>query len=165
MRFTINREEFLKGLTTASRAINAKNPIAALTNIKLDLNENGLFIMGSNYDLTIRTFIPYKQDEFEIIRNFKEGATLINSKIIVEIARKMGCDELTFDVVDSTVAVVSGGGSNYTLNCVKPEEYPDLDLESSGTNLTLTKQQFDTLVSQTAFAASMKEYCFWTSVA
>lgn len=54
MRFTINREEFLKGLTTASRAINAKNPIAALTNIKLDLNDNGLFVTGSNRDLTIR---------------------------------------------------------------------------------------------------------------
>ena len=157
MRFTIEREEFLKGLNIASRAVASKVAVPVLANLKVELNENGLFIMGSNYDLTIRTFIPYKQDEFEIIRNYKEGATLINSKIIVEIARKMGCDELTFDVVDSTVAIVSGGGSNYTLNCVKPEEYPDLDLDTSGTNLTLSKDQFDTIVSQTAFAASMKE--------
>ena len=157
MRFTIRRDEFLKGLTIASRAVASKVAVAVLANLKLDLNENGLYITGSNYDLTIKTFIPYKQDEIDIIRNYKEGATLINSKIIVEIARKMGCEEITLDVIDSTIATISGGGSEYKLNCVKPEEYPDLDLESSGTQLTLQREQFNTLVSQTAFAASMKE--------
>ena len=157
MRFTIKREEFLKGLTVASRAVASKVAVPVLANLKIELNENGLFILGSNYDLTIRTFIPYKQDEFEIIRNYKEGATLINSKIITEIARKMGCEEITLDIIDSTIATISGGGSEYKLNCVKPEEYPDLDLESSGTKLTLTKTQFDTIVSQTSFAASTKE--------
>ena len=157
MRFTIKREEFLKGLTIASRAVASKVAVAVLANLKIELNENGLFITGSNYDLTIKTFIPYKQDEIEIIRNYKEGATLINSKIIVEIARKMGCEEITLDVIDSTIATISGGGSEYKLNCVKAEEYPDLDLESTGTKLALSKVQFDAIVSQTAFAASMKE--------
>ena len=157
MRFTIKREELLKGLMIASRAVASKVAVPVLANLKVELNERGLFITGSNYDLTIRTFVPYKQDEVEIIRNYKEGATLINSKIIVEIARKMGCEEITLDVIDSTIATISGGGSEYKLNCVKPEEYPDLDLDSSGTKLTLRKDQFDALVAQTSFAASTKE--------
>ena len=157
MRFTIRREELLKGLMIASRAVASKVAVPVLANLKIELDERGLFITGSNYDLTIKTFIPYKQDEFEIIRNYKEGATLINSKIIVEIARKMGCEEITLDVIDSTIATISGGGSEYKLNCVRPEEYPDLDLDSNGTKLTLMKEQFDTIVSQTAFAASTKE--------
>ena len=157
MRFTIRREELLKGLNIASRAVASKVAVPVLANLKFELDERGLFITGSNYDLTIRTFIPYKQGEVEIIRNYKEGATLINSKIIVEIARRMGCEEITLDVIDSTIATISGGGSEYKLNCVRPEEYPDLDLESSGTKLTLMKEQFDTIVGQTAFAASTKE--------
>ncbi len=154
---SIKREELLKGLMIASRAVASKVAVAVLANLKLELNEKGLFITGSNYDLTIRTFIPYKQDEFEIIRNYKEGATLINSKIIVEMVRKLGGEEITLDVVDSTIATVSCGGFESKLNCVRPEEYPDLDLDSSGTKLTLMKEQFDTIVSQTAFAASTKE--------
>ena len=157
MRFTIKREELLKGLNVASRAVASKVAVPVLANLKVELNERGLFITGSNYDLTIRTFVPYKQDEFEIIRNYKEGATLINSKIFVEIARKITCEEITLDVIDSTIATISAGGSEYKLNCVRAEEYPDLDLDSSGTKLTLTKAQFDTIVSQTAFAASNKE--------
>ena len=157
MRFTIKREELLKGLMIASRAIASKVAVAVLANLKLELNEKGLFITGSNYDLTIRTFVPYKQDEVEIIRNYKEGATLVNSKIFVEMVRKLVGEEFTLDVVDSTLATISCGGFESQLNCVRPEEYPDLDLDSDGTKLTLRREQFNTIVSQTAFAASTKE--------
>ena len=157
MRFTIKREEFLKGLATASRAVASKVAVAVLANLKIELNENGLFITGSNYDLTIKTQVPYRFNGVEIIRNYKEGATLINAKLITEIARKMESEEITLDVIDSTIATVSDNRSEYKLNCVRPEEYPDLDLEASGTKLTLSKDDFDSLVSQTAFAASLKE--------
>ena len=157
MRFTIKREEFLKGLTTASRAVASKVVVAVLANLRIELTENGLFITGSNYDLTIKTQIPYRLNGLEIIRNFKEGATLINAKLITEIARKMESEEITLDVIDSTIATISDNRSEYKLNCVRADEYPDLDLEPNGTKLNLTKADFDSLVSQTAFAASAKE--------
>ena len=157
MRFTIRREEFLKGLVIANRAVASKVAVAVLANLKIELTENGLFITGSNYDLTIKTQVPYRFNGVEIIRNYKEGATLINAKLITEIARKMESEEITLDVIDSTIANVSDNRSEYRLNCVRPEEYPDLDLEANGTTLTISKADFDSLVSQTAFAASLKE--------
>ena len=157
MRFTIKREEFLKGLMTASRAVASKVAVAVLSNLKIDLDENGLFITGSNFDLTIKTLVPYRDRDVEVIRNYKEGSTLINSKIITEIARKMESEEITLDVIDSTIAVISDNRSEYKLNCVRPDEYPDLDLDPNGTEITLSKAEFDSLVSQTAFAASLKE--------
>ena len=157
MRFTIKREEFLKGLSTATRAVANKVNVAVLANLKIELTENGLFITGSNYDLTIKTQVPYRFNGVEIIRNYKEGATLINAKLITEIARKMESEEITIDVIDSTIATVSDNKSEYRLNCVRPEEYPDLDLEPNGTTLTISRADFDSVVSQTAFAASLKE--------
>ena len=157
MRLTIKREEFLKGLSVASRAVASKVAVAVLANLKIDLNENGLFITGSNYDLTIKTQVPYRFNGVDIIRNYKEGATLINAKLITEIVRKMESDEITLDVIDSTIATISDSRSEYKLNCVRPDEYPDLDLDPTGTKLTLSKADFDSLVSQTAFAASPKE--------
>ena len=157
MRFTIRREEFLKGLNIAVRAVASKVVNPVLANLKVELNENGLFITGSNFDLTIKTQVPYRFNGVEIIRNFKEGATLINAKLITEIIRKMESEEITLDVIDSTIATVSDNRSEYKLNCVRPEEYPDLDLEANGTKLTLSTADFNALVSQTAFAASLKE--------
>ena len=158
MRFTINREEFLKGLTTAVRAINSKNPIAALTNLKIELNENGLFITGSNRDLTIRTLVPYFLNEKEIIRNYQHGSVLVNLKI-VDFCREVKTDEVILEVNDETIATISSsnGNNEMTLQCIKVEEYYDVDLDPDSLEITLTKQEFSNIVNQTAFAASLKE--------
>ncbi len=157
MRFTIVREEFLKGLSIAARAVGSKVANPVLENLKIELDDRGLFITGSNFDLTIRTLIPYSSNDKEIIRNYKEGATLIKTKFIVDIVRKMESEEITLDVIDSTIAVINDNRSEFKLNCVRAEEYPDLDLDPSGTQLSITKADFSLIVSQTAFAASTKE--------
>ena len=157
MRFTIKREEFLKGLNVAARAVSSKNAKAVLENFKLELNEKGLFITGTDENISIKTQVPYKQGDLDVIRNYKEGSVLIKAKLLVEMIRKMDSEEITLEVVDSTIATISNNRSEYTLNCVKVDEYPDLDLEASGTQLHLTRADFDILVSQTTFAASLKE--------
>ena len=160
MRFTIKREEFLKGLNIASRAISSKNAKPVLENFRLDLDERGLFITGTDENISIKTQVPYKLGEMDVIRNYKEGSVLIKAKLLVEMIRKMDSDEITLDVVDTTIATISSNSNNrseYTLNCVKVDEYPDLDLEANGTQLTLARVDFDILVSQTTFAASLKE--------
>ena len=158
MRFIVKREEFLKALLIAGRAVNSKSSaIPALSNFKLDLDEYGLAITGSNYELTIKTTIPTKVDDQEFIRNIEPGSTLINAKIITDMARKIESDELSLEVVDSTIALITGGKIKYNLNCIKVEDYPDVDLLADGTQLKLTKVEFSSLVNQTAFAASQKE--------
>lgn len=158
MRFIVKREEFLKALLIAGRAVNSKSSaIPALSNFKLDLDEYGLAITGSNYELTIKTTIPTKVDDQEFIRNIEPGSTLINAKIITDMARKIESEELSLEVVDFTIALITGGKIKYNLNCIKVEDYPDVDLLADGTQLKLTKVEFSSLVNQTAFAASQKE--------
>ena len=159
MRFTIKREELLKALNIASRAVSSKVAVPVLRNLKLELDEKGLSITGSDFDITIKTVIPYSSGDNEIIRNYKEGAALIGSRFITEITRKLESDEITFDVIDTTIATISDSEnrSQFTLDCIRPEEYPDLDLEPTGTKITLSRNDFSLLVSQTAFAASLKE--------
>ena len=157
MRFTIKREEFLKGLNTASRAISSKVAIPVLENLKIELTDRGLFITGSNLDITIKTQVPYQLGDEEIIRNYKEGAVLVKAKLITDIVRKVDSDEITLDVIDSTNAIINNNRSEFRLNCVKAEEYLDIDLEANGTKLTMSADDFNTLVNQTAFAASVKE--------
>ena len=160
MRFTIKREEFLKGLNTAARAVSSKVAMPVLENLKLELTDRGLFITGSNLDITIKTQVPYKLGNEDIIRNYKEGSTLIKAKLITDIVRKVDSDEITLDVIDSTIATISNNGNNrseFRLNCVKVDEYLDLDLDANGTRLTMSAADFNTLVNQTAFAASLKE--------
>ena len=158
MRFIVKRDEFLKALLVAGRAVNSKSSaVPVLSNLKLELTDKGLSITGSNYELTIKTTIPYTKNDVELIRNYKEGTTLVNAKIITDMARKIDSEEISFEVIDSTIAVITAGKIKYNLNCIKANEYPDIDLEPNGININLTRIEFSSLVSQTAFAASLKE--------
>ena len=158
MRFIVKRDEFLKALLIATRAVNGKVvAIPSLTNLKFSLNDEGLYVTGSNIDLTIQTKIPYNINDVEIIRNVEPGEILINAKLITDMARKIDSEEISLEVIDSTMALISGGKFRSNLNCIKAEEYPDIDLAPNGTQLTLTRTEFSALVSQTAFAASTKE--------
>ena len=158
MRFIVKRVEFLKALLIAGRAVNSKaSAVPVLANLKFSLTDEGLFITGSNYELTIQTKITYSINDVDVIRNFELGETLINARMITEMSRKIESEEISLEVVDSTIALISGGKVKYNLNCIKAEEYPDIDLEPTGTNIKLTRIDFYSLVSQTAFAASTKE--------
>ena len=158
MRFIVKRDEFVKALNVATRAVNSKSSaFPVLANLKFELNDEGLYITGSNTELSIRTKIPYSFNDVELIRNFEEGSTLINAKFITDIARKIDAEEISLEIVDSTIALISGGKIKYNLNCIKAEEYSDIDLEPTGVRFKLTKLEFSTLVNQTAFAASTKE--------
>ncbi|MCQ2741949.1 MAG: DNA polymerase III subunit beta [Bacilli bacterium] len=157
MRFTIDKEQLFKGLVTASHAVASKAPIPLLTNLKLDLNEKGLEITGSNSEITIRYTVPYMIEGREIIRNAGYGATLVNARIVTEAVRRVENQTLSVEVIDDSVVKIEDGKSSFKLNSMKAEEYPDIDLDPAGCVIEVKANMFASLVEQSAFAASQKD--------
>ena len=157
MRFTISKEQFQKGLSAAGRAVPSKSTLPILANLMLDLNERGLEITGSNSEITIRSTVPYRKDDREIIRNVGLGSTLVNAKKVVDIVRAMDGEEVSVEVIDDAIMKIDDDRSSFRLNCIKAEEYPDIDLEPSGTLFDIPCATLAGLVEQSAFAASVRE--------
>ncbi|MDY2914161.1 MAG: DNA polymerase III subunit beta [Candidatus Enteromonas sp.] len=157
MRFTIKKDHFLKALNTAAKAAPVKSAIPAFSNIKLDLNEKGLELTGSNGDLVINVTVPYMIGEQEIIRNANIGKTLVSAHYITETIRRMEGNEISFEVVDNSLAKIDDGRTSFKLVCANAEEYPDLDLEETGHYFEARTSDITDLVEQSAFAASTKE--------
>ncbi len=157
MKFKINREQFLKGLAIASRPTLAKSPIPILGNIMLTLDETGLTLLGSSNELAIKTHIPMRVNELEVIRMLAPGETLVSSKTLNESIRKMEGNEIDFEIIDRTIAQISDGRTEYRLGAIDAVDYPDLDLSKSGTTFEIGVKEFIRLVEQTSFAASTKE--------
>ena len=59
MRFTINKDQFLKSLLRAGHAISPKAVVPLMSNVMLNLSEKGLQITGTNDEMTIRCTVPY----------------------------------------------------------------------------------------------------------
>lgn len=157
MRFTINREYFVKGLGIASKAIASKTPVPLLMNLKLTLDNRGLVVVGSNGEMTIQSIVPYKVGSEDIIRNASKGETLVGSKIITDIARCVEGKEITLEVVDDTIIKIDDGKSSFQLNSIRAEEYPEINLDVEGTQFDIDCSMLSAIVDQTAFAASTKD--------
>lgn len=157
MKITIDRQKFLKALNVVNVAIGQKSPTPAFLSFKLVADDDCLTITGSNSDLTICSVIPCKEGDKEYITSFEKGATLISSKFLLEIIRKLEGEFVTIEIIDETIAKISDFKSDFKLNSARLEDYPDLDLSIEGTSFTFKGEDFKKIISQTAFAASYKE--------
>ncbi len=157
MRFTINKNKFLKSLLLASHGIGAKSPNPQLMCFKIEMTAEELEVTASSDSVAVLTRVLAKDGEAENVRNFTLGSVLVNAKILTEIIRKLGGEEISFEVIDERVAKIDDGNGTYKLVCMPADEYPDLDLEQNGTPLTVSATDLISLVDSTAFAASDKE--------
>ena len=153
MKFVIKKNILLDNLLNTSKAISSRNLIPILTGIKFDLKDEGLYLSASDSDISIRTFIK-KED----ITDIKEtGSIVISGKYIVEIIRKLPDADISIEVVDGFNMIVQTTGSEFNLNGIDPNEFPNLDLEDTKNPIVLNPVTFKNIVNQTFFCTSISE--------
>lgn len=157
MRLSINRSRLLKLLTIVNVAIGPKSPTPAFLNFKLEMTNGGLVALGSDNDLTIQSYLPIEEDGKVIISDYTCGSTLISAKYLMEIIKRLDGEIVTIEIFDDVIVRISDNKSNFQLNSMKAEEYPDLDLSILGEDVAFKADEFKKIVAQTSFAASTKE--------
>ena len=153
MKLIIKKSILLENLVNTSKAISSKNLIPILTGIKFELKEEGLYLSASDSDISIRTFIP-KEEITEIVTT---GSVVISGKYIVEIIKKLPDKDIVIEVMDGFNTIVQTDGSEFNLNGIDPNEFPNLDLEETKNPIILNPVTFKTLINQTFFATSLSE--------
>ena len=153
MKFVIKKNILLENLLNTSKAISSRNLIPILTGIKFDLDKTGLYLSASDSDISIRTFIPTDK----IVKVEQLGSIVISGKYIVEIIRKLPDTDITIEVLDGFNMIIHTEGSEFNLNGIDPNEFPNLDLEDTKNPIVLNPIVFKSLVNQTFFATSISE--------
>lgn len=156
MKLTIDRLKLLKVLNTANIAIVPKSPTPAFLNFLLEMKNDSLLVTASNGELTITSECFINEGDKVNIADYEEGSTLIPAKFLLEIVRNLGSESVTIEIVDD-IARISDYKSEFKLNAIRAEEYPNLDLEKRGECVVFSGDDFKKIISQTAFAASNKE--------
>ena len=157
MKFIIDRNEFLKNLTNITKIIQPKAIDPIITNVKIELDDEGLYLTGSTSELAITTTIPHFINNRQIIRDYKPGSTLVKADLLTEIVRRLDGDELSFELVDDTIAKIETETSNFKLNCVRANEYRDIDFSKEGCRILLFTHDFLEAVNQVIFAVSNRD--------
>ncbi len=153
MKLKIKKNILMENLNYVIKGISSKNLIPILNCIKFDLNSDGLYMMSTDNEIAIKTFISKNEIE-EII---EEGEIVVSGRYIYEIIKKLPNTIVNIEeLVDSKLYIYTENTS-CNLNCNNVNDFPDLDLENSLNPVFISKKLFKTIINQTIFATSNQE--------
>lgn len=153
MKLKIKKELLLDGLNKVSKALSSKNLVPVLAGIKFELSEKGLQLTASDNDITIQVFI----DKTEEMNIEKEGSIIIQGKYILDIVRKLPDEFINIEVIDELKITIYTDNSEFNLNGIDKNEYPNIALDLSKSPLAINSRIFRSIISQTSFASSNDE--------
>lgn len=153
MKIEIKQSTLMEHLNYVIKGISSKNIIPVLNCIKFELTEQGLYLMSTDNDIAIKTFIDAK--EIETIE--KVGEIVVSGRYIYEIIRKLPNVIVTIEEVVDNKIFITTTNSSFHLNCNRPEEFPVLDLSDHKNPIFISKKIFKNIIHQTAFATSTQE--------
>lgn len=156
MKFTINRLMLMNELATTQRAISAKSTIAILTGVKIVLTEEGLYLTGSNADISIETFLPVTNEKAEL-QISSTGAIVLQARFFNEIVRKLPENTVSLEVIDNNQVVITSGKAKFTVNGLDAENYPHLPVIDTSNQLHLPVHLLTKIINETGFAVSAYE--------
>lgn len=156
MKLKIKKELLLENLNKVSKAISTKNLIPILSGIKFDLTNEGLTLTASDNDITIQSFISLENNKDDMIIE-KEGSIIIQGKYILDIVKKLQDEFINIEIIDDLKLLIYTDNSEFNLNGINKNEYPNIVLEKSKKYITTSVKTFKQIINQTAFASSNDE--------
>jgi len=153
MKLKIKQKVLMEHLNYVIKGISSKNLIPILNCIKFELTNEGLYLLSTDNELAIKSFIPSSDiEEIEV-----QGELLISGRYIYDIVRKLTNEIINIEEIIDSQVLITTDTSSFKLNCNEVSEFPSLDLEFTTTPLLIEQKVFKTTINQTLFASSMQE--------
>ncbi|WP_423253326.1 DNA polymerase III subunit beta [Melissococcus plutonius] len=156
MKLTIKRTSLLQELQTVQRAISSKTTIQILTGVKIVLADEGLYLTGSNADISIESFLT-KEDEKAKMTIFKTGSIVLQARFLGEILRKLPEDIVTMEVLENNQVSIVSGKADFIVNGQDAENYPHLPVIDTKNQMEIPVHLLTKIINETGFAVSMHE--------
>lgn len=156
MKFTINRARFIQELQTVQRAISTKTTIPILTGVKIELNNDGLNLTGSNADISIETFLVADDEKAEL-QIIETGTIVLQARFFSEIIRRLPEKTFTLEVQENLQVLITSGAAQFTVNGLDADNYPHLPIVEEQNQLKLPVHMLTKLIVETVFSVSQHE--------
>ena len=156
MKFTINRQAFTNQLNDVSRAVPSKATIPILTGIKLEANEDGITLTGSDADISIESFLPSDNERYQL-KIEESGSIVVAARLFNEIIRKLPTNEINLESNDQFQLTIKSGPAVFTLSGQDGQVYPHLPEVDTDHAILLPTIPFKEMINHTIFSASNQE--------
>jgi DNA polymerase-3 subunit beta len=161
MKIIVNRNELWKGIDTVFDAVSSKPAMPILANLLLKAEGDGLTLLATDLDLSIRTKIPALVSE--------DGSIAIPARTFAEIVREWPEAEINIEEKEEKILLSGKLGTEeekgaYSLSGMLPEEFPDMPTSLEGIDIGFGKDDglpesslIAEMINKTSFAVSKDE--------
>ena len=153
MKLEIKQNILMEHLNYVIKGISSKNIIPVLNCIKFELTNEGLFLLSTDNDVAIKTFI----DKSEIEKIEKCGEIVVSGRYIYDIVKKLPNTVINIEEVIDNKIFITTDNSSFNLNCNIASEFPTIDLTEIKHPVFINKKVFKNIIRQTSFATSTQE--------
>jgi len=157
MKFIINRQKLISALQDVTKAISSRTVVPILTGVKLQAEERGLTLTGSDSDITIKSFIPTEENDKIIVDQIEEGSIVLDAKYFPDIIRKLPEETVEIDMDEQLKVTITSGKAKFNLNGQDPDEYPLIPELQTEDGFEVSTNTLKALIKQTVFAVATME--------
>lgn len=156
MDFKVNCALLTSAMSDINKVISSRSIIPILSGIKIEANENGLKLTGSNSDIFLERTIPLLIDGEKVVEITECGSVVVLSKYLNEIMKKLPDDIHMKAELNGSITLKSGTIET-RLNGFDSNEYPKLPVMDRENNVNIPFGKLIEAVKQTVFAVSKSE--------
>jgi DNA polymerase-3 subunit beta len=150
LTFSINREEFLQGLSRVQNIVERKNTVPILSNVLIDGTGDRLKMLATDMEVGISGFVDAS------IKS--QGSVTLSARKLFEIIKELPAEAtITVQVKEDNVSEITCGTSSFELKGLAADDYPSLPSYEDGNFLTLNAENFKDMIKKTIYAASTDE--------
>ncbi|MFT8872788.1 MAG: DNA polymerase III subunit beta [Sporolactobacillus sp.] len=156
IKFKVLKSKLNEALNQVIKSVSSKTTMPILTGIKLTASQAGLTLIGSNSDISIRAFIPCEENGSENAKVDVPGSIVLPA-LFADLVRKLPEEDILFDGDSRRIATIHSGPSEFSLNGLDPEEYPNLPVIVEKNSFYVKQAQIKEAINQTVFSVSTAE--------
>lgn len=157
LKFVVLKDKLTESVNQVMKSVSSKTTIPILTGIKLTATSDGITLTGSNSDISIKSFIPCEEDGSENATVATAGSIVLPSRLFSELVRKLPDEEIKIEVNNRMITIIRSGPSEFNLNGLDPEEYPNLPVITGKDSFNVRKDLLKEVIKQTVFSVSASE--------
>jgi DNA polymerase-3 subunit beta len=150
MQFQIVKSVLLKALSNVNGAVEKKNTIPVLQNVKIEVDEKKVSLAATDMDILVNSFFSA-----EIT---KTGSTTVPAQMFYDIVRKIPDNTIiAIEQVNQLTIEIKYGKAKYSLPTIEASEFPALGADDLGKEITVDAEKLAKMIDRTRFSISTDE--------
>jgi DNA polymerase-3 subunit beta len=150
MQFEVAKHVLLKAIANVNGAVEKKNTIPVLQNIKIEAKDDKVVLLATDMDILVTS--SFESD----MKN--GGSTTVPAQMFFDIVRKIPDGSSVMISKDSpTIMQIKSGKSKYSLPCIDASEFPNLSEGELSEEIEVEAEKFAKMIDKTRFAISNDE--------